>query len=75
MKKGYICDTCGTFNESYGQGTMDQMLEIMPWKCPVCDKEACAHCYYMYATHKECFNGKTEEEVKEIANKQGWRFE
>ena len=65
MKQGYICDTCGKFSES---------TEVKPWNCPVCGKEACAKCYWKYATHKACCEGKTDAELIAIANDKGFNF-
>ena len=68
MKKGYQCDTCGEFSESVGSD------EDRPWKCPVCGKEVCAHCFSKYATHKTCCEGKTDAELIVIADNAGFNF-
>lgn len=73
MKKGYLCESCGKFSESVGP-YIDGVTEIKPWKCPVCKKDACQHCYYKYATHFECCQGKTDEEIIEIADSNGFNF-
>lgn len=75
MKQGYICDTCGKFSETTGGPYLDNVTETKPWSCPVCGKEACAHCYWKYAAHKACCEGKTDVELIAIANTKGFNFE
>ncbi len=77
MKIGYLCDNCKQFTESFGQvnGYLDCNTETRPWDCPVCGKEACAKCFWIYASHRECCKGKTDLELINIANKHGFDFE
>lgn len=68
MKKGYQCESCGGFTEIIGS------KEDIPWSCPVCGKEACSHCFFKYATHEKCCEGKTDAELVELADNKGFNF-
>ena len=74
MKRGYICDTCGEFSKSDGP-SLDNLTEAKPWSCPVCGKEACSHCYWKYAAHKACCEGKKDAELIALAEEKGFNFE
>ena len=75
MKRGYVCDTCGSFTESTGGPYWDNITEAKPWSCPVCGKEACWKCFWKYAAHKACCEGKTDAELIAMANTKGFNFE
>ena len=78
VKIGYVCDTCGQFTESCGKENLlrwlDNITESRPWICPVCGKETCTHCYWKFGSHKECCQGKTDEELIIIADSKGFNF-
>jgi hypothetical protein len=63
-KQGWICEGCGHC------GCFSK-----PWNCPGCGKEACYYCFWIYAHCKNCCTGKTEEELRLAANKEGWNFQ
>ena len=75
MKIGFICDTCGKFSESYLHCNDNAYTEVKPWICPVCGKEACVWCYWRFAAHKACCEGKTDAELIALADSQGFNFE
>ncbi|HUV85169.1 MAG TPA: hypothetical protein VMV86_05620 [Methanosarcinales archaeon] len=74
MKIGYQCGSCGEFHESLGGTYIDNQTETKPWLCPVCKKEACQRCYWKFAAHKKCCEGKTDAELIEIADNAGFNF-
>ena len=43
-----------------------------PWNCPVCGKETCEHCFDSYGVCRDCAKGKTPEQCKDLAEKNGW---
>jgi hypothetical protein len=49
------CEGCGAIEN------------IKPWKCPMCGKEICEHCFDRYALCRECAAGKTDDECKKAA--------
>tara|TARA_R110000765_G_scaffold68177_1_gene131819 strand:+ start:2274 stop:2456 length:183 start_codon:yes stop_codon:yes gene_type:complete len=42
----------------------EELDQMKPWDCPVCNKETCAHCFTMYAVCDSCAKGKTPEEIE-----------
>lgn len=63
--RAWICETCGR-----GQKFRDNV-----WNCPGCGKEGCDDCFERYASCKACAEGKSDEELRQMANKNGFSFE
>ncbi len=60
-----MCETCG-----HGQ-----RLPQNVWNCPGCGKECCEDCFSRYGHCKACSVGKSDEELRLVANENGWDFE
>lgn len=58
----YICRSCGEDHADPNQG----------WACPTCYKEVCESCFDRIMHCKTCSKNKTDDQLREAANKEGW---
>ena len=59
--RAWICETCRDHH---------QMLDYI-WDCPGCDIEICESCFDRLGHCKACAAGKTDEELRRVANEKG----
>lgn len=60
----YLCENC----------RYPSRVKAHIWNCPGCGKEVCESCFDRLAHCKPCAEGKTDNQLKVIANKEGWDF-
>lgn len=56
------CDTCGA------------AVVYRPWPCPSCSNETCDACFDSFGHCKPCVVGKSDDELIERANAEGFEF-
>jgi len=65
MKAVFLCEGC--------RGWQISPDEI--WYCPGCGKECCETCFDRFAHCKACSKDKTDFELYQNANNNGWDFD
>ena len=61
----WTCETC--------QQPHSSLINI--WECPSCRHECCEKCFDRYAHCRPCAKGKTNAELRRVANLAGFDFE
>lgn len=65
MYTAWICETCERPNRTSGD----------IWDCLGCGKECCERCFDRNGHCKACATGKSDRELIEVANANGFDFE